>query len=95
MVWHLYALYSNHDPIFLTLQGNTGNVRRKKILKRFDKKWVTHPKCETIILEAWSREAPFDSPRFRLFSRIRTRRMALVAWSRNMGNSRSRIEEKQ
>lgn len=40
-------------------------------------------------------EAPVGSPMFRLFSKIRACRMALVSWRRNMGNTRTHIEEKQ
>ena len=35
------------------------------------------------------------SPMFRLFSKIRMCRVALVAWSKNMGNFKTRIEEKE
>jgi len=95
VVWHLQVSYFDHVPIFLTLQGNIANTRRKKTPKRFEEKWATHPECEPTIREAWSMTAPYGSPMFLLFSKIRTCYMALVAWSRNMGNSRSRIEEKQ
>ena len=35
------------------------------------------------------------SPMFQLFSKIRDCRMALVAWSLNIGSTRTRIEEKK
>ncbi|XP_075665634.1 uncharacterized protein LOC142635339 [Castanea sativa] len=48
-VRHLQALYSDHDPILLTLQRETHNGRRKKFPKRFEERWATHPECESII----------------------------------------------
>lgn len=89
MVCHLHVSFLDHDPIFLTLHGNTRNTRIRKISKRFEEKWATHPECETIIREAWRMEAPMGSPMFRAC------RMALVAWSRDMGNTRTHIKEKQ
>lgn len=35
------------------------------------------------------------SPMFRLFSKIRACWMSLVGWSRRLGNSKSKIEERQ
>ena len=35
------------------------------------------------------------SPMFRLFSKIRNCQTSLVNWSRTLGNSKSKIEEKQ
>ncbi|XP_050249321.1 uncharacterized protein LOC126696682 [Quercus robur] len=95
VVNHLQVSYSDHDPIFIIINGSAGNTRRKKIPKRFEEKWAIHPECEAIIQEVWSREPPRGSPMFRLFSKIRDCRMALVAWSQNMGSTGTRIEEKK
>ena len=56
VVNHLQVSYSDHDPIFLIINGSADNTRRKKIPKRFEEKWATHPECEAIIREVWSRE---------------------------------------
>ena len=95
VVNHLLVSYSNHDPIFLIINGNADNTRRKNIQKRFEEKWATHLECEAIIREVWSREPPMGSPMFQLFSKIRDCRMALVAWSLNIGSTGTRIEEKK
>ncbi|XP_075643078.1 uncharacterized protein LOC142614417 [Castanea sativa] len=92
---HLQVSYSDHELIFLIIHGRVGNTRRKKIPKRFEEKWATHPECEAIIREVWSREPPVGSPMFRLFSKIRDCHMALVAWSRNMGSTGTQFEEKK
>ena len=49
VVCHLQVSYTDHDPILLTLHGNTRNTRRWKIPKMFEEKWATHLECETII----------------------------------------------
>jgi len=67
----------------------------KKIPKRFEERWATHPECESIIREAWNREAHLGSPMFRLFSKIRVCKSALVAWSRNMRSFKRRLKEKE
>ena len=95
IVRHLQASYSDHDPILLILQRDTQNGRRKKIPKRCEERWATHLECESIIREAWSRVSYSSSPMFRLFSKIRECRSALVAWSRNMGSFKTRLEEKE
>ena len=56
VVNHLQVSYSNHDPIFIIINGSAGNTKRKKIPKRFEEKWATHPECEAIIQEVWSRD---------------------------------------
>lgn len=38
IVWYLWASYSEHDPIFLTLQGDGQSTKRKWISKRFEEK---------------------------------------------------------
>ena len=95
VVNHLQVSYSDHDLIFLIIHGSAINTRKKKIPKRFEEKWATHLECKAIIQEVWSKEPPVGSPMFQLFSKIRDCRMALVAWSRNMGSTRTRIEEKK
>ena len=92
---HLQASYLDHDPIILTLQGDTQNGRKKEISNRFEEKWATHPECENIIQEAWNRKTLTSSPMFRLFSKIKVCRMALVARSRNIGSFNTRLEEKE
>ena len=93
-VTHLHVAYSNHVPILLTTQGLTHSTRRKKIPKRFEEKWASHPECEQIIWEAWNGTNPTGSPMFRLFEKIKKCRMALVGWSRNMGSVRENIDGK-
>ena len=47
-------------------------------------------------MEAWSRQPPNGSPMLRLFEKVKSCRMQLVAWSREaFGNNRHRLEEKQ
>ena len=70
-------------------------LARKKIPKRFEEKWVTHPKCEGIILEAWNGEISMGSPMYRLFEKNKKSRMALVGWSRQLGCLKTKIEEKK
>ena len=70
-------------------------LARKKIPKRFEEKWVTHPKCKGIILEAWNGEISMGSQMYRLFEKIKKRCMALVGWSRQLGCLKTKIEEKK
>ena len=67
----------------------------KKFPRRFKERWATYPKCEHIIQEVWTREAPRGSPMFRFFSKIRACRLAFVAWSRNIGSFTSWLVEKE
>ena len=68
---------------------------RKKIPKRLEEKWVTHPECEGIIHEAWNGEISMGSPMYRLFEKIKKSRMALVGWSRQLGCSKTKLEKKK
>lgn len=93
-LYHLQAAYSNHDPIMLNTQAYTQVTRKKKIPKRFEEKWASHLECENVIFEAWNGVVTNGSPMFQLFEKIKKCRMALVAWGRNVGNSKTKIEEK-
>ena len=68
---------------------------RKKVPKRFEGKWATHPECEGIIHEAWNGVISTGCLMYRLFEKIKTTRMSLVGWSRQLGNSKTKLEEKK
>ena len=70
-------------------------ARRKKIPKRFEEKWASHLDCEAVILESWNGEISMDSPMYRLFEKIKKCWMALVGGCRNMGNSKTKLDEKK
>ena len=70
-------------------------MQEKKIPKRFEEKWVTHPECEGIIHEASNGEISIGSQMYRLFEKIKKSRMALVGWSRQLGFSKTKLEEKK
>ncbi|XP_075663398.1 uncharacterized protein LOC142632978 [Castanea sativa] len=93
-LYHLQVAYSDHDLILLNTEVYTQVTRRKHILKRFEEKWASHPECENVIFEAWNGVVTSGSPMFQLFEKIKKCRMALVAWGRNVGNSKTKIEEK-
>ena len=61
-VTHLHVAYLDHVPILLSTQGTSQSTRQKKIPKRFEEKWASHPKCEHIIMEAWHGINPTGSP---------------------------------
>ncbi|XP_075670014.1 uncharacterized protein LOC142639761 [Castanea sativa] len=94
-VTHLQASYSDHDPIMLTTSLDTQVPSRKKVPKRFEEKWAMHPECEGIIHEAWNGAKFVGSPMYRLFEKIKTTCMDLVRWSRQLGNSKTKLEEKK
>lgn len=77
-VVHLQASYSDHDPIMLATNADTQIACKKKIPKRFEEKWVTHPECEGIIHEAWNGEISMGSPTYRLFEK--SRRVVWLWW---------------
>ena len=54
-----------------------------------------HPKCEGIIHEAWNGAIFAGSPMYRLSEKIKTTRMSLVGWNRQLGNSKTKLEEKK
>ena len=70
--------------------------RRKKLPRRFEEKWATHPDYERVICEAWGGPIQNGSPMFRLFEKIKQCRHALVGWSKsNFGNFKAKLHEKQ
>ena len=70
--------------------------RRKKLPRRFEEKWATHPDYERVIREAWGGPIQNGSPMFRLFEKIKQCRHALVGWSKsNFGNFKAKLHEKQ
>lgn len=79
----------------LTTNANTQVTRRKKIPKRLEEKWVTHPECEGIIHEAWNGEISMGSLMYGLFEKIKKSRMSLVGWSRQLACSKTKLEEKK
>ena len=93
-VKHIQAAYSDHNPISLSTQVTSPMTKRKKIPKRFEEKWSTHPECELIILEAWNASTEAGSPMYRLFNKIKRCRMSLVEWSRTLGNSKALLDDK-
>lgn len=93
-VYHIQASYSDHIPILINTQVGDRGIRRKRKPKRFEERWASYPECEHIIQEVWSGAGLSGSPMFRLFEKIRRCRMALVGWSRTLGNSKQKLEEK-
>ena len=43
---------------------------------------------------AWNTVAPMGSPMYHLFDKIKNCRMALVAWSRNLGKKKDKLKKK-
>ena len=43
---------------------------------------------------AWNAVAPMGSPMYHLFDKIKNCRMALVAWSRNLGKKKDKLKKK-
>ena len=68
---------------------------RKKVPKRFEEKWATHPECEGIIHEAWNGVISTGCLMYKLFEKIKTTSMSLLGWSRQLGNSKTKLEEKK
>ncbi|XP_042968981.1 uncharacterized protein LOC122301651 [Carya illinoinensis] len=52
-VFHGFAAYSDHLPIWLELEGDTTLHYRKKKLFRFEEMWVGNLDCEAIIKDTW------------------------------------------
>ena len=73
---HIQAAYSDHDLILLTTQVTEAVTRRRRIPKRFEEVWSTHPECESIILEAWNANTELGSPMYRLFNKKKKKNVA-------------------
>nr|POF08764.1 hypothetical protein CFP56_39247 [Quercus suber] len=82
-VTHLTASYSDHISILHTTQEPNQPPRRKRTPRRFEEKWACHLDCGNVIQHAWGSMDPNGSPMFRLFTKIKTCKLALVEWSRN------------
>ena len=78
----------------ITIQVDSRVYRHKRQPSRFEEKWALHPDCENIIREAWNDVAPTGSLMYQLFEKIKRCCVALVGWSKTLGNSRMKIEEK-
>ena len=48
---HLKVSYSDHVPILISIEPLNPR-RRKKLPRRFEEKWATHPDCERVICES-------------------------------------------
>lgn len=95
-VTHIQASYLDHVPLLITTSKPTNLGKRKKLPRRFEEKWVSHPMCEEVIWEAWGMEVLNKSPMFILFEKIKKCRTTLVDWSRiTFGNAKSTLQEKQ
>ncbi|KAK9990782.1 hypothetical protein SO802_025767 [Lithocarpus litseifolius] len=68
-VSHFPVSYSDHVPLILTTQVEQHHVRPRRIPRRFEEKWATHPNCEAIIQHAWTNMIPTGSPMFILFEK--------------------------
>nr|POE69772.1 hypothetical protein CFP56_24145 [Quercus suber] len=49
MVHHLAVPYSYHDPVLLDMAPSNHPQCRRRRIKRFEEKWVTHTNCENVI----------------------------------------------
>ena len=81
-VRHIHAPYSDHNPILIITQPHRLVNAKKKIPRRFEEKWATHPYCEMIIQTSWEADVLPGSPMARLFEKIKRCRFALLDWSR-------------
>ena len=95
-VTHLQASYSDHLPILITTTNPNQTGCQKKLPKRFEEKWVSHPDCEAVVHEAWNMEVPHRSSVFRLFEKIKRCRLALVEWNHTtFGGGKDKLKERQ
>ena len=70
-VSHLQVSYSDHMPFLISTTETNNPRRRKRLPRRFEEKWVTHPDCERVICEAWGGQIQNGSPMFVLFEKIK------------------------
>ena len=49
MVHYLAVPYFDHDPVLLDMAPSNYLQRRRRWIKRFEEKWVTHLDCENVI----------------------------------------------
>ncbi|XP_042962454.1 uncharacterized protein LOC122296722 [Carya illinoinensis] len=52
-VIHGLVAYSDHLPIWIELEGDTGIPVKKKKLFRFEEMWIGNSQCEAIIKDQW------------------------------------------
>ena len=91
----LTASYSDHVPIMLNTQVERQIRWPRKIPKRFEEKWVTHPQCEEIVQQASTSMQATGSPMYVLFEKIKHCQRVLVDWSRGaFGYSKNILREK-
>ena len=63
-VTHLQISKSDHIPILVEAANQSSQTHNKRRLIRFEKKWATHPDCETMIRGLWEEELGEGSPMF-------------------------------
>lgn len=80
---HLDDLGSDHRPILMDL--NPSMMKAKKFF-HFDARWVATPDVHSVISEAWNKDC-IGSPLFKIFSKLKTYRHALNAWSRQRNHN--------
>ena len=68
-VRHIHAPYSDHNPILIITHPHRLVNAKKKIPRRFEEKWATHPDCEMIIQTSWEADVLPGSPMARLFEK--------------------------
>ena len=70
-VSHFHVSYFNHVPLILNTQVEQHHIRPRRIPRRFEEKWATHPNCEATIQHAWTNVIPTGSPMFILFEKVK------------------------
>nr|POE64445.1 hypothetical protein CFP56_35004 [Quercus suber] len=77
---HLTSLASDHSPLVLHFVGKT-NAKKPKKLFRFESMWLKEPRCEEVVMEAWS-EGLASSTNFPLVACLNACRSRLDAWNK-------------
>ena len=74
--------YSNHLPIWIELEGDSGFPLKRKKLFRFEEMWIGNSQCEAIIKDQW-RMGNAQSRIEDVEGMIRESGVKLQLWNRN------------
>ena len=68
-VSHLFASYSDHDPILIDIAPPNLPQHRRRKIQQFKENWITHTECKSTIRNSWNHQRPIGNLMYCLFEK--------------------------
>ncbi|GAA0186747.1 hypothetical protein LIER_34035 [Lithospermum erythrorhizon] len=88
-VRHLVKTHSDHAPLLINIQSNTG---RTLSAFRFQNMWSKHKDFPSVVADAWNQDF-YGDPFFTISSKLKALKLILKEWNRDIfGNVTTKVE---